>query len=114
VKHVHEANSTSNAKDESELMRGGKKSFSDNTPQHIFSTGTTKLDADCMRYLNGPLLSLAHVIDFLMGRKFYRIVGLDGNRPANTTIPLDIESLCAWSTAEHVPVSTGARATLIN
>jgi hypothetical protein len=49
VKHVHVANNTPSAKDEFELARGVQMSFSDNTPLHIFSSGTTELDADFMR-----------------------------------------------------------------
>jgi hypothetical protein len=106
MKYVHEANNTSNANDESELARGGNEYFSANTPQHLYSTGMTEVDADLMLYLNGPQLSLAHVTDFLMDRKFYRIAGLDGNRPANITVPLGITGLLDWSTAENVPEET--------
>jgi hypothetical protein len=106
VKHVHGANSTPSGKDDFELVRGGKKYFSDTTPQQIFNTGTTELEADKMRYLNEPLRSLTHVIKFLRERKFYRIAGLNGTRPANLTMTLSIKGLCAWSTAKGVPEVT--------
>ena len=44
--------------------------------------------------------------EFLQDRKFCRIVGQNGIRPANFTVPLGITCLLDWSTAENVPEET--------